>query len=443
MKKSLPRLPGSTALADAVTELLATHLETMHQHAQEVLHNSDDTQESVHQLRVSSRRLGAVLRTFAADLPKKRVKRLRKRIRKVRRSAADARFADVLSQDLMQRLEKSSDNGSAHVARLLEWSIRKRQEARKPLRKRLRRLEEKEVWSWIARKFIQSPKLRTAAEEQLKDRAPGKVQQTLEDLYNAHARWHELDTFESLHRCRIALKHFRYTLEIFAGCFPDAPLAELEESVKSLQTTLGAINDSHEHADYLETLAERTKHAELAKSSRHLADYYHAKLSEQMRELERSWRTSLPNRLAGRTRALFGMENGHPRLDAEGNSHTMSEPASPRIYHLVWKSEWPTLHSGGDYRAASLKTEGFIHCTREPEKLVEVANLFFPERPEDQLLVIALDSGKIKPDIKYEDPGCGHLFPHIYGPLNLDAVESTHQLRRTNGSWSLPSELEG
>jgi uncharacterized protein (DUF952 family) len=110
------------------------------------------------------------------------------------------------------------------------------------------------------------------------------------------------------------------------------------------------------------------------------------------------------------------------------------------IYHLVWESDWKSLTKDGLYRPASLTTEGFVHCTREPEKLVEVANLFFNEDRGEPLLLLTLDESNLASEVKYEDPGVGHLFPHVYGPLEVAAVTKQSALRRVGNEWKLPQQ---
>lgn len=105
------------------------------------------------------------------------------------------------------------------------------------------------------------------------------------------------------------------------------------------------------------------------------------------------------------------------------------------IYHLAWASDWDRLREAGLYRAESLDAEGFIHCTREPEKLVEVANLFFSEVREEPLLRLTLDESKISAEIRYEDPGVGHLFPHVYGPIEESAVMTIEPMLRVDDRW--------
>lgn len=109
------------------------------------------------------------------------------------------------------------------------------------------------------------------------------------------------------------------------------------------------------------------------------------------------------------------------------------------IYHLVWKDDWER-EAMEVYAPPSLAIEGFIHATREPEKLLDVAGLFFSHR-RDPLLVVELDVDGLESPVRYEDPGVGHLFPHIYGPINLSSVRSIHAMRWSDDGWGLPDSL--
>ncbi len=108
------------------------------------------------------------------------------------------------------------------------------------------------------------------------------------------------------------------------------------------------------------------------------------------------------------------------------------------IYHLAWASDWQRCERDGWYRPDSLATEGFVHCTREPHMLLTVANEFFAEQRGEPLLCVRLDEGAVGADVRDEDPGVGHLFPHVYGPITLDAVREVRPLERRDGRWHLP-----
>lgn len=89
------------------------------------------------------------------------------------------------------------------------------------------------------------------------------------------------------------------------------------------------------------------------------------------------------------------------------------------ILHITPKQSWERAKQQGKYRGDTLDGEGFIHCST-PEQIDAVAQDLFKGR--QGLVLLEIDEQKVQPEIKYEDAGNGTLYPHIYGPLNLDAV---------------------
>ena len=118
------------------------------------------------------------------------------------------------------------------------------------------------------------------------------------------------------------------------------------------------------------------------------------------------------------------------------------------ILHITSKTEWLAAQNRGEYVAPSLQSEGFIHCSTE-KQVLHVANAFYRGRTD--LVLLKLDEVKLNPELKWEPPAGpkapGHsdsdLFPHIYGPINLTAVESVLDFEPdpASGSFSLPSQL--
>lgn len=88
------------------------------------------------------------------------------------------------------------------------------------------------------------------------------------------------------------------------------------------------------------------------------------------------------------------------------------------ILHLCTRADWEVAQKAGEYRAASLDGEGFIHCSR-PDQILKVVNTFYQQIPN--LVLLWLEPEKIAAEIRWEVAD-GDEFPHIYGPLNLDAV---------------------
>lgn len=92
----------------------------------------------------------------------------------------------------------------------------------------------------------------------------------------------------------------------------------------------------------------------------------------------------------------------------------------PLIYHVTTRQEWETAMEKGAYAASSLESEGFIHCSRE-HQVEGVLERYFAGKKD--LVKLVIDSRKLAPAWKYElAPSVNEEFPHVFGPLNLDAV---------------------
>lgn len=111
------------------------------------------------------------------------------------------------------------------------------------------------------------------------------------------------------------------------------------------------------------------------------------------------------------------------------------------IVHALLRKDWEVALINGVYTAASLKKEGFIHCS-PVDKIVAVANYNY--RGIKGLVLLCLDTSEIKAEVIWEDLyNEGREYPHIYGELNLDAVLHTYDFEpNEEGEFSLPADLE-
>ena len=101
---------------------------------------------------------------------------------------------------------------------------------------------------------------------------------------------------------------------------------------------------------------------------------------------------------------------------------------SPRwLYHLALAADWQQARQLGEYRIStrgqSLEQVGFIHASYA-HQLEGTRQRFYADVSDLRLLVIdptrLADHGiAVRPEAA---PGSGELFPHLYGPLPLDAV---------------------
>ncbi|QOR64715.1 DUF952 domain-containing protein [Cytobacillus suaedae] len=110
------------------------------------------------------------------------------------------------------------------------------------------------------------------------------------------------------------------------------------------------------------------------------------------------------------------------------------------ILHIIELETWLKAKNEGMYTPSSIEDEGFIHCSTK-EQVLEVANFLY--KGQEDLVLLCIDSTKVKAEIVYEDLyETGKLYPHIYGGLNVDAVENVVKfLPTSDGTFILPKEL--
>lgn len=110
------------------------------------------------------------------------------------------------------------------------------------------------------------------------------------------------------------------------------------------------------------------------------------------------------------------------------------------IYHMTARSLWEEQAALPGFAPPSLADEGFIHCTAEPDRLLLVANTFYRDLP-GAFIIVGIAPERLSAVLRWEQAD-GHLFPHVYGPLNKDAVAQTIEFpRRADGTFCLPPEM--
>ncbi len=113
------------------------------------------------------------------------------------------------------------------------------------------------------------------------------------------------------------------------------------------------------------------------------------------------------------------------------------------IYHMMDNDQWRIAQEKGFYAPESLKVEGFIHFSKI-DQILRVANSFYKGMSE--LIILKVDCDKLEAQIKIEppleDPEGSELFPHLYGRLNLDAVQEVIDFPcGEDGMFELPKKI--
>lgn len=134
----------------------------------------------------------------------------------------------------------------------------------------------------------------------------------------------------------------------------------------------------------------------------------------------------------------------HASAEQPGQNPAGGSP-HPYVFHLVQATLWDAaVASGTVYYPPTYQVDGFTHGTSNPDKLLNVANHFYPEvEGQWYCLRMTVDSlaqtgvttifegtapvGDIQPDFEGADD---ELFPHIMGGISPAAVLETHEVVR-------------
>lgn len=126
-------------------------------------------------------------------------------------------------------------------------------------------------------------------------------------------------------------------------------------------------------------------------------------------------------------------------------------PAGP-IYHLTPISELCAGCDARGHRPARLPEDGFVHCAGSPAVALSVALDYFADLDE-ALWVLEIDPRRLRSPLRFEAPapiaggGTRHLrqaprFPHVYGPIDREAIVAVGRLRRTANGFAWPDRFE-
>ncbi|MFM9904615.1 MAG: DUF952 domain-containing protein [Pyrinomonadaceae bacterium] len=97
-----------------------------------------------------------------------------------------------------------------------------------------------------------------------------------------------------------------------------------------------------------------------------------------------------------------------------------------RIYHIVLPDVWAAF-DGDLYRHASLEIEGFIHCSFA-DQLDGVIERYYGSA--ERIVVLEIESDSLMSRTLKEPSTNNEIYPHIYGPINRDAIVGVTERRK-------------
>jgi len=88
------------------------------------------------------------------------------------------------------------------------------------------------------------------------------------------------------------------------------------------------------------------------------------------------------------------------------------------LYHLALAEDWATAGRRGRYTASTrdrtLEEEGFVHCSFA-DQVEATAQAFYADI--DDVVLLQIDPALLQSEVVVEGG-----FPHVYGPIELEAV---------------------
>ena len=102
------------------------------------------------------------------------------------------------------------------------------------------------------------------------------------------------------------------------------------------------------------------------------------------------------------------------------------------IFHMAPAERWTTWPDHEPYVPAEFTADGFVHCTAGEALMARVANTLYRDTPGDFVLLV-IDVDALTAPVRWEAPAgadLAPLFPHIYGPINREAIIEVRRIQR-------------
>ncbi|WP_338674874.1 DUF952 domain-containing protein [Streptomyces sp. SCSIO 30461] len=106
------------------------------------------------------------------------------------------------------------------------------------------------------------------------------------------------------------------------------------------------------------------------------------------------------------------------------------------IIHVVPLDDWLAIPER-PYAPPSFAAEGFIHCSPDEATALAIADAYYRKAP-GPLMALLIDEDRLRSPVRHEPAGSSPpagvspdtLFPHVYGPIDRDAVQGLLEIRR-------------
>jgi uncharacterized protein (DUF952 family) len=96
-------------------------------------------------------------------------------------------------------------------------------------------------------------------------------------------------------------------------------------------------------------------------------------------------------------------------------------------FHGTPRDYFESTDASRPYTPAAFDADGFIHCTDGERLFLDTLSAYYGSEPGDWIALV-IETDRVDAPVRYDDTE--RVFPHIYGPLNRDAIVDIRQLER-------------
>ena len=241
--------------------------------------------EAVHDLRVATRRMLALIQLLNSIAPRPRLQKLTRAFKDQLDEFDDLRDTQVILAEISEILQELPQlhDFQKHLQFTEEKLLRN-------LRKKIKQLESSEITKRIR-------KTHAAIEAETNSDLRLQVMQAVDDVYlitKQRLGWVDATRSATIHRVRIAFKSLRYMIEIVQPWLHDFPVENLKR-MNDYQALMGEIQDAEIFA---QTLADFSEHASFS-DPEPVRRYYERRhveaisaYTEAMNQIDTFWRSA-------------------------------------------------------------------------------------------------------------------------------------------------------
>lgn len=282
-----------SAVDDAARRSLEARLATVSHCLPLAAHLAEHDIEHVHRLRVATRRAVAAVKLYRELLPRKKARWLKKRLRKIRRAAGEARDLDVLAE----RLQREFPELAPSVLPLVAGERAAAQPAIIEVAEDARRDDRFVRKTAKLLNRVRPPECACPPEQtvRFKDWASSQLARIADAFFAASPG--ETADMAAMHQFRIRAKALRYAMELLAPGLPTELVAEQYPVIKELQEYLGRINDRVASAERFRRWAKDAKDDAQRQSLERLISADAAQLADDLRHFKEWWSADRLQRL--------------------------------------------------------------------------------------------------------------------------------------------------